>query len=91
MTEEVTQQPSIEEEKAPDAITAFITIKMPDGSYRAITDLSTVFSIARVATLNDIRQGCEELRYTITKADIVNGVIDKLGSAFKSSLQTGGN
>lgn len=84
MTEETTT-PVTEEvtEKAPDAITAFIVIKVPDGTYRAITDLSQVFSIARTATLNDIRQGCEELRYTITKLDIVNGVLDKLGSAVK--------
>lgn len=83
MTEETTPQASVEEEKAPDAITAFIIIKMPDGSFRAITDLSQVFSIARTASLNDIRQGCEELRYTITKLDLVNGVLDRLGSAFK--------
>jgi hypothetical protein len=78
MTEET--QSTVEEavDKAPDAVTAFIVIKMIDGSYVAISDLTKTFTVARSATIGDIRQGCDELRYTITKSDIINGVLEAL-------------
>lgn len=66
------------EEKAPDAITAFIVLKASDGSYLAISDLTKTFTVARTASLTDIRQGCEELRYTVSKIEIVNSVLEGL-------------
>ena len=79
------------ETAAPDAITAFIVIKAPDGTYLAISDLSKTFTVGRTATLNDIRQGCEELRYTITKVDIVNSVVQALKPAKDTPAETKDN
>jgi hypothetical protein len=90
MTEEPNQETVQEDlsEKAPDAITAFIVIKVPDGSYVAISDLTKTFTVARSATITDIRQGCEELRYTITKSDIISGVIDALKATNTQNSET---
>lgn len=91
MTEET--QSTVEEtvDKAPDAVTAFIVIKMIDGSYVAISDLTKTFTVARSATIGDIRQGCEELRYTITKSDIISGVVEALKSEKPEDSETKGD
>jgi hypothetical protein len=90
MTEEPTQAPTTEDaqDKAPDAITAFIVVKAPDGSYIAISDLTKTFTVARTATLSDIRQACDELRYTITKVEVVNGVMEALKADKTQSSET---
>ena len=85
MSEDTVQEPVNDQEKAPDAITAFIVIKIPDGSYIAVSDLSKTFTVGRTATLTDIRQACDELRYTILKADIANSVISGLNKPEDSS------
>ena len=79
------------ETTAPDAVTAFIVIKAPDGPYLAISDLSKSFTVGRTATLTDIRQGCEELRYTITKLDIVDSLVQALKPAKDTPAQTEDN
>lgn len=90
MTEEPTQVDVSEDtqEKAPDAITAFIVVKAPDGSYVAISDLTKTFTVARSATLSDIRQACDELRYTITKVELINGVLSALNPAKPEDSET---
>jgi hypothetical protein len=57
----------------------------------AISDLSKTITVGRTATLNDIRQGCEELRYTITKVDIVNSVVQALKPAKDTPAETKDN
>lgn len=56
------------------AETAFIIIKELDGSYRATTDLTSAFTVARDADRLDIKVGCQEIHQTIAQDDLADRI-----------------
>lgn len=70
MSEEVVQ----EEKKSIQAKTAFIVIQTANGSYYALNQLDTPIDVQHVASLQDMKVGCQEIRDAIYRTDIVNSV-----------------
>jgi len=62
----------------PDAETAFIIVKELDGSFRATTDLTSAFFVARDATRADIRQACRDLSEAIAQDELSERVVARL-------------
>ena len=65
------------------AETVFFVVKNTDGSFRALTDVSTKIELARPANLNDIRFGCGELVRAIDARQTADTVVALLASAIK--------
>ncbi len=53
---------------------AFIVFKREDGSFFATTDLSTIATVAKPATVFDVKHGCQEILDTI-KTDIIAAAV----------------
>jgi hypothetical protein len=66
-----------------NAETVFFVVKNTDGSFRALTDVSTKIKLARPANLNDIRFGCGELVRAIDARQTADTVVALLASAIK--------
>lgn len=71
MSEEVAQQ---EEKPTIQAVTAFIVIQATNGTYYALNQLDTPIDVQHVASLQDMKVGCQEIRDAIYRTDIVNSV-----------------
>jgi len=65
------------------AETVFFVVKNTDGSFRALTDVSTKIELARPANLNDIRFGCGELVRAIDARQTADTVVALLAAAIK--------
>lgn len=68
MTEETAEKTAIQ------AQTAFMVVQGPNGAFYALNQLDTPVDVARVATLQDMKIGCQEIRDAIYRTDIVNSV-----------------
>ena len=67
-----------QQQEQPDAETAFIIVKELDGSFRATTDLTSAFFVARDATRADIRQACRDLSEAISQDELSERVVARL-------------
>lgn len=68
MSEEATEKQPIK------ARTAFMVVQAPNGSYYALNQLDTPVDVDHMATLQDMKIGCQEIRDAIYRTDIVNSV-----------------
>jgi homoserine acetyltransferase len=79
---------------------AFIVFKRPDGSFFATTDLSTVATVTKTATIFDVKTGCQEMLDAI-KTDILVSAVkeamaplptpqEKVASSIRTRLQQEG-
>lgn len=71
MTEEVKETAEVTPIKAK---TAFMVIQGENGAFYALNGLSTPVDVEHVATLQDMKIGCQEIRDAIYRTDIVNSV-----------------
>jgi hypothetical protein len=74
---------TVSEDNIIKAETVFFVVKNTDGSFRALTDVSTKIELARPANLNDIRFGCGELVRAIDARQTADTVVALLASAIK--------
>lgn len=65
------------------AETVFFVIKNPNGSFKAITDVSQKIELARPANLQDIRLGCHEIGRALDARQTADTVIALLAAASK--------
>lgn len=65
------------------AETVFFVIKSPNGSFKAITDVSQKIELARPANLQDIRLGCHEIGRALDARQTADTVIALLAAASK--------
>lgn len=63
------------EKESIKAKTAFIVIQTESGSYYVLNKLDTPIDAQHLASLQDIKVGCQEVRDAIYRNDIVNSVI----------------
>lgn len=79
---------------------AFLVFKREDGSFFATTDLTTVATVAKTATIFDVKNGCQEILDTI-KMDMVVAAVqaslapeptpeEKVASSIRTRLQQEG-
>jgi hypothetical protein len=61
-----------------DANIAFILFQKPNGSFGAVTDLSTAFSVARQATFLDMKIASRELYEALIREEIAGTVVENL-------------
>lgn len=72
MSEDITNEtPAKEPIKAK---IAFMVVQASNGSYYALNQLDTPVDAEHLATLQDIKVGCQEIRDAIYRTDIVNSV-----------------
>ncbi len=72
MSEEITNETSAKEPIK--AKTAFMVVQAPNGSFYALNQLDTPVDAEHLATLQDMKVGCQEIRDAIYRTDIVNSV-----------------
>lgn len=60
------------------AETAFIIVKELDGTFRATTDLTSAFTVARDADRLDIKSGCHEIHQVIAQEELAERIAVKL-------------
>ena len=61
-----------------EANMAFILFQKPNGSYGAVTDLSTAFNVARPATFLDMKIAARELYEALQREEIAGTVVENL-------------
>jgi hypothetical protein len=61
-----------------DANVAFILFQKPNGSFGAVTDLSTSFNVARPATFLDMKIASRELYEALQREEIAGTVVENL-------------
>lgn len=61
-----------------DANVAFILFQKPNGSFGAVTDLSTAFNVARSATFLDMKIASRELYEALQREEIAGTVVENL-------------
>lgn len=69
------------------AETVFFVVKDQNGSFRAITNVAQKIELARPATLQDIRQGCNDLSKTIDIRQTAETVALIMASAMKKQSE----
>lgn len=79
---------------------AFIVFKRADGSFFATTDISTVATVNKAATIFDVKNGCQEILDTI-RTDVITAAVkaamapeptqqEKVASSIRNRLQQEG-
>jgi hypothetical protein len=61
-----------------DANVAFILFQKPNGSFGAVTDLSTAFNVTRQATFLDMKIASRELYEALIREEIAGTVVENL-------------
>ena len=61
-----------------DANVAFILFQKPNGSFGAVTDLSTAFNVTRQATFLDMKIASRELYEALQREEIAGTVVENL-------------
>ena len=61
-----------------DANIAFILFQKPNGSFGAVTDLSTAFNVSRPATFLDMKIASRELYEALQREEIAGTVVESL-------------
>lgn len=69
----------------PELETAFIIMKTPDGSWRVTSDVTSPFSISRLATRADIRMGAAEISHLVSQQDLAALVASVLKASEENS------
>ena len=64
----------MESQETLEVESAFIVFKRPDGSFFATTDVSTLATVAKTATIFDVKNGCQEILDTI-RTDVIVAAI----------------
>lgn len=64
--------------KTPDAETAFVVYKDPEGNWHASPDMSVISLIQRQATIQDIGTGVKELSDFIDRELLVQAIVARL-------------
>lgn len=88
------------EPEALEVESAFIIFKRPDGSFFATTDISTIATVTKTATVFDVKNGCQEILDTI-RTDVLVAAIshamapeptqqEKVASSIRNRLQQEG-
>jgi hypothetical protein len=65
-------------------ITAFIVIKQPNGDWYATADLSTVQTVERQATVDDIKHGCQDIVDSMLQTNTAYQVLDLVKGYLKA-------
>lgn len=91
MTDETTPEvtpDSVEEANIPaDDETAFILIKSKDGTWKATVDVSSVFTIERIATRADVKTGTREIHDFLMEDDIARFTASRIAEQNQTSTQ----
>lgn len=59
---------------------AFIVFKRADGSFFATTDIATLASVSKVASVFDVKNGCQEIIDAIRTDVLVAAITDAMAS-----------
>jgi len=73
-----------------EANVAFILFQKPNGSFGAVTDLSTPFKVARSATFLDMKIASRELYEALIREEIAGTVIESLQNGSQGAMGSGG-
>ena len=66
-----------EDVEALEVESAFIVFKRADGSFFATTDLTTIATVSKTASIHDVKNGCQELLDTI-RTDVIMAAVASL-------------
>ena len=89
---ESTENPTAIEDavEVTEANVAFILFQKPNGSFGAVTNLSTPFKVAKQATFLDMKIASRELYEALIREEIAGTVIESLQNGSQSTLGSGG-
>jgi biotin-(acetyl-CoA carboxylase) ligase len=83
----MSNQEITEAQEVMSAETAFIIVKSAEGSYTAYTNLGINVEAAKVATIDDIRQGCQSLYESINREVVVQTVLARLAPKSEEEVE----